>query len=247
MRLTVLGSSGTYAVPDRPASGYVVTSGDTDVVLDLGFGVFPALRRRTKVPSAIVLSHEHPDHCVDLFALFNAMRFELSEPPGIPVMCPQSLVDKITGFLEADRAHDLHRVFAFDPVRPGDERAVGPFQVRFGAAVHPVPALITRLEAGGRSLVYSGDTGPGSDLEALADGVDVLLCEASMLGAPAEGRYPYHLFAVEAGEAAARAAVGQLIVTHVPPNLDATVAVGEAATAYAGPIEHAVPGLEIEW
>jgi hypothetical protein len=41
--------------------------------------------------------------------------------------------------------------------------------------------------------------------------------------------------------------VGRLIVTHVPPNLDAEVAVGEAATAYPGPIEHAIPGLEIDW
>jgi len=247
MRLTVLGSSGTYAVPDRPASGYVVSAGDTEVVLDLGFGVFPALRRRPSVPSAIVLSHEHPDHCVDLFALFSALRFELPEPPGIPVMCPQSVVDKITGFLEADRAHDLHRVFAFDPISPGDERTVGPFLLRFGASVHPVSALITRLEADGRSLVYSGDTGPAGDLEALATGVDLLLCEASMVGPPADGRYPYHLFAVEAGEIAARAGVGRLVVTHVPPNLDASVAVGEAAAAYPGPIEHAVPGLEIEW
>ncbi|HUG74404.1 MAG TPA: MBL fold metallo-hydrolase [Acidimicrobiia bacterium] len=247
MRLTVLGSSGTYAVPDLPASGYVVTAGDTEVLLDLGFGVFPALRRRASVPSAIVLSHEHPDHCVDLFALFNALRFELPEPPGIPVMCPQSLLDKISGFLEADRAHDLHRVFSFDPVSPGDERTVGSFLLRFGASVHPVPALITRLEAAGRSMVYSGDTGPGSDLDVLATGVDLLLCEASMLGVPAEGRYPHHLFAVEAGEAAARAEVGRLIVTHVPPNLDPTVAVDEAAAAYPGPIEHAVPGMEIEW
>jgi ribonuclease BN (tRNA processing enzyme) len=68
-----------------------------------------------------------------------------------------------------------------------------------------------------------------------------------MVGPPADGRYPYHLFAVEAGEIAARAGVGRLVVTHVPPNLDASVAVGEAAAAYPGPIEHAVPGLEIEW
>jgi ribonuclease BN (tRNA processing enzyme) len=107
--------------------------------------------------------------------------------------------------------------------------------------------VVTRLEAAGRSLVYSGDTGPSSDLEALAAGADVLLCEASMVGMPAEGRYPHHLFAVEAGEVAAAAGVGRLIVTHVPPNLDPRVAVGEAAAAYAGPIEYAVPGMELEW
>lgn len=247
MRLTVLGSSGTFAVPDRPASGYVVAAGGTEVVLDLGFGVFPALRRRPSIPAAIVLSHEHPDHCIDLFALFNALRFELPEPPGIPVICPQSVVDKVSDFLEADRAHDLHRVFSFDPVSAGDERVVGPLTLRFGSAAHPVPALVTRVVSNGRSLVYSGDTGPGGDLEVLAGGADVLLCEASMLGEPAPGRYPYHLFAVEAGEIAARAGVGKLIVTHVPPNLDATVAVDEARSAYSGPTELALPGMEIEW
>lgn len=243
MRLTVLGSSGSYATADRPSSGYLVTTGSTTVLLDLGFGVFSALG--DQIPDAIVLSHVHPDHCADLLALYHATRYGAGEEAPIPVMAPAGLKERFAAFLDADDDHGLFEVFAFDLVAGGDERTVGDLSLRFGDATHPVPALVTRVEGEGRSLVYSGDTGPGGDLEALAAGADVLLCEASLQGEPSEDRYPYHLFAVEAGDLAARAGVGHLVVTHVRPSLDAAVSLVEAASRFDGPVDLAVPGMEV--
>jgi len=247
VQLTVLGSNGTYPTPGHPASGYLVDHGGTMVWLDTGPGTLPAVMAGPGVGAidAIVLSHAHLDHCSDLFPLLNVFRFAVVRT-AVPVMCPAGLPDRFAAFLEVDEGHALFRVFAFDEVAPGDEREAGGLRLRFGEATHPVPALATRLDGGGRSIVYSGDTGPGGDLEALASGADLLLCEATLQGEPAVDRYPYHLFAAEAGAVAAAAGVGRLVVTHVAPTLDPAVAVAEAAAAFGGPVIHAVPGLQID-
>lgn len=246
MRLTVLGSNGTYPTPGRPASGYLVEEGDAAIILDMGPGVHQAMLDHLSRPDAVILSHVHPDHCTDLFALLVSIRFGDPGGWGIPVFVPEGLPDRFAAFLGADRDHDLSHVFSFDVVGGGDRRIVGPFTLEFGNAFHPVPTLVTAVEAGGRRLVYSGDTGPGGDLETLAEGSDLLLCEATSQGDPAQGRYPHHLSAGEAGEIAARAGVGRLIVTHLAPTLDPGVSVSEAGARFDGPVDHAAPGMEVE-
>jgi ribonuclease BN (tRNA processing enzyme) len=113
--------------------------------------------------------------------------------------------------------------------------------VSFAEMNHPIPTYGIRLTAGGRSLVYSGDTGESDTLVGLAKDADVLLCEASF--GPDDSYVPdLHLTGRQAGDHAARAGVGRLIVTHVPPWNAREVAVGEAAGGYDGTIEAAVPG-----
>ena len=246
MLLTVLGSSGTYPTPGNPASGYVVSTPTATLLLDLGPGVFAASAAAGIVPSAVVLTHVHPDHCADVFALFGSIRFGDRNRWGLPVMAPPGLVDRVAAFLGVDDTHDLYRVFAFDEVGPGDERAVGNLEIRFGAATHPVPALVVSVDDGRRRLVYSGDTGPGGDLPHLAKGSDLLVCEATLQGEVSVSRYPFHLFAVEAAGIARDAGVGRLLLTHLGPTLDPTVSVAEAVAVYHGPVDHAVPGMEVE-
>jgi len=123
---------------------------------------------------------------------------------------------------------------------------LGDLALSFGEAVHPVPALSVRVAAGRASLVYSGDTGPGGGLVDLADGVDVLLCEATKQGTRPPDSYPYHMYAGEAGAVAQRAGVSRLLVTHVTPNLDPAVSVQEAAAVFEGPVDWAAPGMEVE-
>lgn len=246
VRLTVIGSSGTYPTPGNPASGHLVTEDSQSLLLDIGPGVFTALMTRGVIPDAIVLSHRHPDHCLDLIPLFNHLRFDLPDVVGIPVMAPRGLIDALAAFLGAGAEHPFHTVFDHHVVEPGSDAAVGPFRLSFGAAVHPVPALVTRVQASGRTLVYSGDTGPGGDLVTMASGADVLLCEATEQGEPPSDRYPFHLAAVEAGEVATTAGVAMLVVTHVAPRLDPTVSVTEASTHFDGPVRHADPGLEVD-
>ncbi|WKZ83752.1 MAG: MBL fold metallo-hydrolase [Acidimicrobiia bacterium] len=215
-------------------------------MLDVGPGTFAALMEAGLLPDAIVLSHGHPDHCSDLVFLFQYLRFDRPEVAGLPVLAPPGVADLIADFLDASTDHPFHRVFDFRVVGPGDGLTLGATTLRFGAAAHPVPSVVVRVECDGVSLVYSGDTGPGGDLQALAAGCDLLLCEATHQGPPGPDRYPYHLHAVEAGEIATDAGVGRLLLTHVAPTLEPGVSVAEAALTFSGPIDFARPGMEVE-
>lgn len=241
----MLGSTGTYPKPGAPASGYLVHDA-ASVLLDCGPGVFAALLEHGEMPDAIVLTHRHGDHCLDVLPLFNHLRFDRPEIRRVPLMAPAGVVDRLTAFIGAGGGHDFLDVFVPDEVGPGDRREVGGARLEFGEAVHPVPALCVKVTGTGGAIVYSGDTGPGGDLIDLAAGADLLVCESTHQGVPPPDRYPYHLFACEAGEIASTAGVARLFVTHVAPTLDPAVSVDEAAAAFDGPVAHAAPGLEIE-
>ena len=247
MRLRVLGSNGTYPTPGHPASGYLVEHGGTRVMLDAGPGTAAAFQEAGTpgALSALVLTHVHPDHCADVFALFNLYRFGPERHSGIAALAPEGVAGRLAGFLGVPPEHDFYRVFAWDEVAPGEQRRVGEIEIRFGRADHPVPAVTVGLEAGGRRLVYSGDTGPGGDLAGFAAGAELLVCEATFQGDPGEARWPYHLSAGEAGAIARAAGVGRLLVTHVAPMLDPARSIAEARSAFGGPTDWAAPGMEV--
>jgi ribonuclease BN (tRNA processing enzyme) len=246
LTLRVLGSNGTYPTPGRPASGYLVSGGATTVLLDVGPGVAMALQDALDPADldAIVVSHVHPDHCSDLFAVFNLYRYGPAARRGIPVFVPEGAAAHLAAFLRADPGHELFSVFDFRTVRPGDEDRVGALGLSFGAAMHPIPSLVTAVECAGRRLVYTGDTGPGGDVVEMSRGADLLLAEGTYQGEPDPQRWPYHQLASEAGRVAAAAGVARLVVCHVTPTLDPRRSVTEAAAAFRGPVAWAEPGWE---
>jgi ribonuclease BN (tRNA processing enzyme) len=109
---------------------------------------------------------------------------------------------------------------------------------------HPCEAYALRLEHGGRSLVYSGDTGPCDGLVELAQGADVLLCEATWPHVTEWWSQPppgVHLSGRQAGEHAAAAGVGRLLLTHVPAWFDGNQLLAEAKAAFGGSVELVAP------
>jgi ribonuclease BN (tRNA processing enzyme) len=238
MRLTVVGCSGSYPGPDSPASCYLVEQDGFRVLLDLGNGALGPLHRHLDPAAvdAVILSHLHADHCLDMCPFVVFRRYlPTGPPPRIPVLGPAGTHDRLATAYDPPARTGLRDVFAFTAVMPG-ERDLGPFQVRFDRMNHPVETYGVRLMAGGRSLAYSGDTGPSDALVRLATGADVLLCEASFTDAP-DLPPNLHLTGREAGEHAAKAASGRLLVTHVPPWTDAARVLDEASTAFDGPTE----------
>jgi ribonuclease BN (tRNA processing enzyme) len=242
--LTVLGSAGGAPTRTNPASGYLLQSGDTAIWIDAGTGTFMELARHADpgTLTGVVLSHTHVDHCTDVFGLYGYLAYGPSGIVPVPVFGPGGMSEHLSGFARAGDEHVFHSVLQLEDVEAGSGVVIGDVSVLFGRAVHPVPALVIRFDTPDGSLVYSGDTGPGSDLAEIARGTDALLCEASIAGERSAATYPYHLTAGEAGRIATEAAVSSLIITHLSSGIDEDHALEEAAAEYHGPISLAVQG-----
>jgi ribonuclease BN (tRNA processing enzyme) len=248
VKLTILGCSGSAPGPDGPASAYLVEHAGFRLLLDLGSGAYGALQRHLDPAEvdAVVLSHLHPDHCLDLTAL--AVHHRYGPPAGslppVPLLGPAGTRDRLARAYDPDPAGVLPDVFDVATVTPG-ERGLGPFRLRFARVNHLVETHAVRVEAAGRALVYSGDTGVSDELVGLAAGADVLLCEASY-----DDDEPHppgiHLTGREAGEHAAKAGVGRLLVTHIPPWAPRGRIGAAAAAAFGGPTETVTPGSAYE-
>jgi ribonuclease BN (tRNA processing enzyme) len=244
MELDVLGSSGTYPAPGTPTSGYLISHGTTRVLCDIGFGVMAELMRRVPPDGleAVVLSHRHPDHCADFFALHHALAYGPYSRRGMPVYTAPGVADRIADFLGAGEGHVLFQTFDFHEVGSANHVTVGSIDLRFAVTAHSVPTVATRFEAGGRSLVYSADTGPGGGFPELCHGASVLLVEASLAGDRGDHEVAHHLTAAEAAQIAIDAGAGKLILTHLRPELDKARSIAEAASVFGGTVMAAIPG-----
>lgn len=241
MRVHVVGSSGTFPAPGRPASGYVIEQGDTRVWCDAGPGTFMSLPMDPDLIDAIVLSHQHPDHCADAMAAYHAWTYRPDPREAVPLLAPQSVWDKLTDFIGKDP-----ECFQFRPVGAADEATFGDMRVSFVEMDHSVPTIGSRWEANNRSLFYTADTGPGGAWSSSAAGVNVLLCESSYQEATKDQDYPQHLSAAEAGQIARAAGVERLVLTHIPPYLDVAISVAEAEAAFGMPVRLAVPATSFD-
>jgi len=250
MRMIVLGCSGSGPGPSSPASGYLVEAGDVRLVLDLGNGTLGALQRHLDPwrLDALAFSHLHPDHCADFTALVVYRRYH-PRPPVDPtahrlaVHAPREAPDRFAAAYAPDAAEraatDLRDVFDFHP-HAASVAITDDVTLRTVPVDHPCEAYALRVEHGGRSLVYSGDTGPSDALVELARGADVLLCEATwphVTSSWAEPPLGVHLSGRQAGEHAAAAGVGRLLLTHIPPWFDAEELRAEAKSAYPGDVD----------
>ncbi len=250
MRLTVIGCSGSYPGPDSPASCYLLEVDDDErtwrVLIELGNGALGALHSYIDplTVDAVVLSHLHADHCLDLCGYYVMRKYHPTGPqPRIPVWGPPGTADRMA------RAYDL-------PLDPGmneefDFRVydgpfdIGPISVVPVPVDHPVDAFGLRITGDGATLGYSGDTGPCAGLDQIAADVRLLLAEASFR---AEDDNPphIHLTGTDCGSVAARVGVPRLVLTHIPPWFDKQTAVAEARAVFSGPVELARPGATYE-
>jgi ribonuclease BN (tRNA processing enzyme) len=244
MRLTVLGCAGSFPGPDSPASCYLFEADGFRLVVDLGNGALGAVQRHAGLfgVDAVALSHLHADHCADLYSYAIARTYPPGGPrPPIPVYGPEGTRERIAGIGGPGDEDGLMDRFGFRTLVPGPLE-IGPFQVTVARVNHPVETFGFRIACDGRSIAYSGDTGPCDALVDLAEGAEVLLCEASFLDGP--GLPPdLHMTARQAAEHARAAGAGQLMLTHLQPWNDPDASLEEASAAYDGPLSLARPGL----
>jgi ribonuclease BN (tRNA processing enzyme) len=245
MRLTVVGCSGSAPGPSSAASCYLVEHEGFSLLLDLGSGAFGALLAHADPASidAVYLSHLHADHCLDVapFIVWHRYSGQSSGLP-LPLYAPVGADRRLALAYDGDGA-PIDDVFDVMAIGPGAWE-LGPFEVTTARTAHPVECYAVRLSAGGRSLVYTADTGPCPDVVELATGADVLLAEAAY--PEVEGLPPgLHLTGREAGEHAAAAGVGRLLLTHVPAWVDDDGQLASARAVFAAS-ELVRPGAEYD-
>ena len=243
MELTVVGSSGSFPSADSPCSCYLVEAEGYRLVIDLGNGALGALQKYTGLydVDAVLLSHLHADHCVDMCAYYVARNYRVGGcPDPLPVYGPHGTPERLARAYDMDEHPGMKEVFDFRTLRNGTF-TLGPFTITATRVAHPVEAYAFRVEQGGGAFVYTGDTGPCEELVALARGADLLLSEAAFTDGK-EDIPDLHLNGRQAGEHAARAGVGRLVLTHIPPWTDPERNRGDAAAAFGHPVELALPG-----
>jgi ribonuclease BN (tRNA processing enzyme) len=237
MELTILGSGTSIPSSRRGSSGYLLRSGSSLVLLDSGPGT---LRRILEAGAEleelthIFYSHNHVDHTADLVPFLFTSR-----NPCSPRRSPLTIAGS-AGFLSL--LQGLSRLYGswieavsfpleLMELGSGPQR-VGEFEVTSCPVPHTDSSRAVRLTgAGGRSLVYSGDTGESDDLADLASGCDLLLIESSM---PDEERIPGHLTPALAGKIASKARPGRVLLTHFYPPCEKVDMLGQLWRTYDG-------------
>lgn len=243
MDFTIVGCSGSYPGPDSAASCYLVTADGFRLVIDLGNGGFGALQRFTDPAAidAVLISHLHSDHCLDVCSFTTFRVFGVPDPlPPIPVFAPGGAAARLDRAAAAEAGQPVSEEFRFKVLNSGTFE-IGPLVVTAARMNHPVETFGFRLEHGGRAITYSADTGPSDELVRLAAGADVMISEATFReqpGLPGD----LHLTPRQAGEHAARARAKQLVLTHLVPGTDGAQAANQAASEFGGDVSLAAPG-----
>jgi len=255
VRLTIVGCSGSYPGPESAASCYLLEAEQAGrtwrILLDLGNGALGQLHHYADPLGidAVFVSHLHADHCLDLCGYYVMRKYHPTGPqPRMPVWGPDGTAERMARAYDLPEQPGMTEEFAFmtySSMAYGDPVELGPFRIEAHPVVHPVAAFALRVTADGRTLVYSGDTGPCPALDEAAADAHLLLAEASFESAT-DNPPDLHLTGADCGRTASKARVERLVLTHIPPWHDPAVAEAEARAEWSGPVEVARAGAAYE-
>jgi ribonuclease BN (tRNA processing enzyme) len=258
VQITVLGKSPAWQDADGACSGYLVEEDGFALLLDCGNGVFAKLRcHRDYVDvNAVLLTHLHADHFLDLVPFSYALSYAPRQQPvpvaGWPGTTHPARPDLYTPF-GATRVfrqivgtwgnEDLiENAFTIHEYRPWTDLDAGPLRIRFCEVPHYTQTVAVEItsEGSGR-FTFSADCSPNDQLVEFAEGTDLLLIEAT-LPRPERTGVRGHLTPAEAGEHGRRARARRLVLTHFSDELDPEWARAQAEEAFSGPVELAREG-----
>jgi ribonuclease BN (tRNA processing enzyme) len=258
LRVTVLGKSPSWQDAGGACSGYLIQSGDTNVLLDCGNGVFGKLRERIDYTEldAVLISHLHADHWLDLVPYSYALTYAPKQQP-VPVhtwpgtdtparprlIAPPGATQTFRRVVGAWGNEDLiERAFELTEYKPNATVEVGAISATFHPVPHFIDTFAVNLSAEGTDkLTYSADTRPGDEIVEIARDADLMLVEAT-LPRPERTGVRGHLTPEEAGEHAKRAGAKRVVITHISDELGDEWAREEAERSFGGPVEVAREG-----
>ena len=235
MRVTVLGSGASYPGARHACAGHFVEAAGARVLLDCGNGVLSNLAciADPAALDAVFITHNHPDHYADVFALHAALRYAPEGPTGpVPLYAPPGLPQRMKGLLSARGAESFDAAFVSMPLQAGVPVMLGDLSVTPVEVEHTTPTFALVVQGDGARLVYTADTAPCGGIQAAASGADLLLAEATLPEAYT-GAAP-HMTATQAGELARAAGVRALALVHIWPTNDREAMARLASQAFGG-------------
>jgi ribonuclease BN (tRNA processing enzyme) len=246
VRLNVLGAGPAYSDrQDATGASYLVTLDGTSVLLDLGQGSFPRIFPHLNPTDldAVVVSHLHPDHFIDLVPLRHYLRYEFEPPRRVRVIGPRELADR----LDALHAEPGFAAEALDiEVLGTAPRRIGSLSLEARLVTHTDESYAMRVAPDeGPGLVYSGDCGRAMDVAPLIRPGDTLLTEVAF----GEGPVPpgvLHLDGEAVGGLAAATSPGRVLLTHLLSGHDPDAAIASIRARWDGPVEFVWPGSSLE-
>ncbi len=262
MRITVLGKSPSWQDIDGACSGYLVEHDGFNLLLDCGNGVFSKLRRFCDYVDvdAVLISHLHADHILDLVPFSYALTYAPRQQP-VPVggwpgtdkparpqlWAPAGAAELFRALSGSWGKEDLiEAAFALEEYDGLNELELGPLRLRFCEVPHYTHTNAVDVSDGnGARLTYSADCAPNEGLVRFAHATDLLMIEAT-LPRPERTGERGHLTPYEAGEHGRRAAARRLVLTHFSDELDPEWARAQAHEAFGGPVELAREGAVYE-
>lgn len=253
MRVTVLGKSPSWQDVDGACSGYLIDDAGYSLLLDCGNGVFSKLRavRDYLDVDAILISHLHADHFLDLIPFSYALTYTPRRQPvagcqGAParpeLYAPLGAAKLLRSVTGAWGPTDLiENAFALREYAAAEQLALGPFALRFCEVPHFTRTFAVEVSTDTARLTYSADCGPNDELVAFARDTDMLLVEATLQDPEPTGPRG-HLTPGEAGMHGRLAGAGALVITHFSDELDPGLIRAEAMEAFGGEVELARAG-----
>jgi len=237
--------------PGSASSCYFIESAKTRIILDCGAGAISSLRRFADPAQldAVLISHMHADHVLDLVAL----RYLCALPPtprksALAVFLPPGGIKQMHKLAVAvpsrDGARFFERSLRLREYDPDGLLEVGDVEISFAKTTHYVDAFAIRLARGESTIVFSADTAPDDCVAQLASDAALFICECSLGPAGSDAPRRGHSNALEAGRMAAAASAKHLLLTHYGAHEDREQLRAAAASVYGGRVTVAEDGVE---
>lgn len=242
IELFVAGAGPAYT--DRPGAtgaAYLLRSAGSSILLDFGQGSFPRLAAEIEPSTldAVIVSHLHPDHFIDLVPLRHYLRYQLVPSRRVRVVGPAALAER----LDALHSEPGFTAASFDvSAVAGAVETIGAFTVEARRVTHTDSSFAFRISAGaGAGLVYTGDCGHADDLVPLVRAGDTLLAEVSFgVGPVPPGAQ--HLDGPAVGRLAAATGVSRVLLTHILMGFDPDETVASVRASFGGDVRFVWPG-----
>jgi ribonuclease BN (tRNA processing enzyme) len=251
MRLVTIGTGTVSLTPGRGCASHIVEAGGTRLLLDCGSGAAHRMAERGLDwwgITHLVVTHFHADHIGDIPTLIFAWKYGRLPARSVPleVIGPAgtaALFERLAAaFGEWVTAPGFP--LTIREIAPDEALALdGGVTLSARKVPHTDESVAYSVSAGGRRVVYTGDTGFDPSLGEWAGGADVLLCECSL---PEHMAIPAHLTPEQCGELARIAVPGVLALTHLYPPVEEVDVRGIVGARFQGTTVVAHDGWSIE-